>query len=114
MSYRFLLDENVEHEIGHRLANYGHNVEHVDFIAELGKGTNDHDIGEYSIEENRIILTYDDDFALKIDENQYRGVLYIPDVTRSVETIADSVHHISKLYPQDELQGFEYVGDEWF
>ena len=42
MVYRLILDENVEHEVFHRLDNYGHDVEHVDFVPELGKGTADH------------------------------------------------------------------------
>ncbi len=41
MVYRLVLDETVEHEVYHRLDNYGHDVEHVDFVAELGKGTDD-------------------------------------------------------------------------
>lgn len=42
MVYRLILDENVEHEVLHRLENYGHDVEHVDFVPSLGKGTDDH------------------------------------------------------------------------
>jgi len=38
MAYRLLLDENVEHEVHHRLENLGHDVEHVEFAGELGKG----------------------------------------------------------------------------
>ena len=44
MAYRLILDENVEHEVFHRLENYGHDVEHVDFVPDLGKGTADHPI----------------------------------------------------------------------
>ncbi|SDX34769.1 hypothetical protein SAMN05443574_1349 [Haloarcula vallismortis] len=39
MAYRLVLDENVEHEVLHRLENYGHDAENVDFVPELGKGT---------------------------------------------------------------------------
>jgi hypothetical protein len=39
MVYRLILDENVEHEVLHRLENYGHDVEHIDFSTELRKGT---------------------------------------------------------------------------
>jgi hypothetical protein len=38
MAYRLILDENVERDVFHRLENYGHDVEHVDFVPELGKG----------------------------------------------------------------------------
>jgi hypothetical protein len=48
VAYRLLLDENIEHELFHRLENYGHDVEHVDFVPELGKGTDDHPVVAYS------------------------------------------------------------------
>jgi len=43
MVYRLILDENVEHE---RLENYGYDVEHIDYAAELGRGpTTDQSLG---------------------------------------------------------------------
>ena len=74
MVYRLILDENVEHDVLHRLDNYGHDVEHVDFVPSLGKGTKDHPIAQYSLETDRLIVTYDDDFVLEIDEDDYRAV----------------------------------------
>jgi predicted nuclease with TOPRIM domain len=82
MAYRLILDENVEHEVLHRLENYGHDVEHVDFVLEVGEGL-------------------------------YRAVLYVGDATLSVEQVADIIHAVSQNYPQAELQGLEYVGEEW-
>jgi predicted nuclease of predicted toxin-antitoxin system len=114
MAYRLVLDENVEHEVFHRLENYGHDVEHVDFVAELGKGTADHPLARYSLDTDRVIVTYDDDFVLKMDEGMYRAVLYFDDATLSVEQVADVIHTVSQNYPQAELQGLEYVGEEWF
>jgi predicted nuclease of predicted toxin-antitoxin system len=113
MRYRLLLDENVEHEVFHRLRNYGHDVEHVDFISELGKGTDDHPIAQYSRETDRIIVTYDDDFVLEIDEAEYRGVFYVTDSAISVKRVADIVHAVSQEYPQSEIHGLEYLGDSW-
>ena len=113
MVYRLILDENVEHEVCHRLANYGHDVEHVDFVAQLGKGTADHPIAKYSLDTDRVIVTYDDDFVLEVDEGTYRAVLYFGDATLSVEQVADIIHAVSQNYPQAELQGLEYVGEEW-
>jgi predicted nuclease of predicted toxin-antitoxin system len=113
MAYRLILDENVEHEVLHRLENYGHDVEHVDFVAELGKGTADHPLARYSLDTDRVIVTYDDDFVLEMDEGLYRAVLYFDDATLSVEQVADVIHTVSQNYPQAELQGLEYVGEEW-
>lgn len=113
MVYRLVLDENVEHEVLHRLENYGHDVEHVDFVPELGKGTSDHPIARYSRDNDRVIVTYDDDFVLEVDEGTFRAVLFLDDATLSVEQVADIVHAVSQHYPQAELRGLEYVGTEW-
>lgn len=111
--YRLILDENVEHETFHRLQNYGHDVKHVDFVPELGKGTADYPIAQYSDKTDRVIVTYDDDFVLEVDEEMFRAVLYFDDAALSVEQVADIIHAISQHYPQAELQGLEYVGKEW-
>jgi hypothetical protein len=113
MTYRLILDENIEHEVYHRLDNYGHDVEHVDFVSALGKGTGDYPIAQYSRETHRIVVTYDDDFALKLSDNNYYGAFYIHDETLAVKTVADIIHTISKHYPHAEVSGLEYVGDEW-
>ena len=113
MPYRLVLDENVEHEIGFRLEHYGHDVEHVDFIPDLGKGTSDERIAEYSLSTDRLILTYDDDFVLEFDESAYRGVRYIPDLTMQPSDVADIVHRMSKHYPQSAVTGLERVSTEW-
>ncbi|MEF8773967.1 MAG: DUF5615 family PIN-like protein [Halobacteriales archaeon] len=113
MAYRLILDETVEHEVFHRLENYGHDVEHVDFVSKLGKGAADHPIARYSLETDRAIVTYDDDFVLEMDEEAYRAVLYFDDATLSVEQVADVIHRVSRTYPQAELQGLEYVGEAW-
>lgn len=88
-------------------------MEHVDFLPSLGKGTDDVSIAEYSLEADRLIVTYDDDFVLKIDEQNYRAVLYINGVSLSVKTVADIVHSVSEHYPQEEIQGLVYLGSEW-
>lgn len=113
MAYRLLLDENVEHEVLHRLENYGHDVEHVDFVSELGKGTDDYPIAQYSHDTDRVIVTYDDDFVLEVDEADYRAVLYIHDARISVKHVADIVQAVSNQYPQDEIHGLEYIDEEW-
>lgn len=113
MPYRLVLDENVEHDVYHRLENYGHDVEHVDFVPKLGKGADDDPIAQYSLDTDRVILTYDDDFVIEIDEEEYVAVLYVGDATLSVKQVADIVHSVSQSYPQEELDGVEFVGDAW-
>ena len=45
---RLLLDENLEHEVYHRLVNFGHNVVHVEVSDGLAKGLSDPDIAAAS------------------------------------------------------------------
>ena len=113
MVYRLLLDENVEHEVGHRLENYGHDIEHTDFIPELGKGTDDFSLAKYARETDRILLTYDDDFVLKLSPNEVDTIFYISDASLQTDTVADIVDTVSKHYPQEEIEGVEYIGAEW-
>jgi len=113
MAYRLILDEHVEHEVVHRLENYGHDVQHVDFVPELGKGTADHPIARYARDTDRVIVTYDDDFVLEVDEQTYGAVLYFADATLSVGQVADIIHAVSRTYPQAELRGLEYIGEDW-
>jgi predicted nuclease of predicted toxin-antitoxin system len=75
VAYRLILDENAEHEVFHRLANYGHDVEHVGFVPDLGKGIADRPIARYSLDTDRVIVTYDDDFVPDMDEGTFRAVL---------------------------------------
>lgn len=113
MTYRLILDENVEHEVLHRLENYGHDVKHVDSVSALGKGTDDNPIAQYSLDTDRVIVTYDDDFVLEIDKTEYRAVLYFSDATLPAKQVADVIHTVSQQYPQEEVSGLEYVGERW-
>ena len=113
MAYRLVLDENVEHDVLHRLENYGHDVEHVDSVPSLGKGAGDYPIARYSLDTDRVVVTHDDDFVLEVDEEDHRAVPYLNDVTLSATQVSDIVHAVSRQYPQEELRGLEYVGADW-
>ena len=112
MSYRLLVDENVEYRIVHKLRNYGHEVQHVNDLTAFGKGSSDRELGQYSKSDDRLILTYDDDFILELDPTAYRAALYVSDVTTPARKIAAAVHRMSKQYPQEEISGVVYV-DDW-
>ena len=113
MTYRLVCDENVEHEVMFRLENYGHDVEHVDFVSKLGKGVTDDQIAQHSLREERLIVTYDDDFVLDFEPADYQAVLYLPDLSLSPSTIADAIHAMSTYYDQSAISGVEPVSSEW-
>lgn len=113
MSFRLLADENVDHRVVHRLRHYGHDVEHVDFVPDLGKGIGDRRIARYSLDEDRLILSSDDDFLADVDEDQYRGLLFIEDETLDPEAVAEIVHSISELVDHERIEGIFYVSLDW-
>lgn len=110
---RFLLDENLEHEIFHRLQNHDHEVIHVDLSDELSKGDADDDLVRFSSEREFVIVTYDDDFRDDFSEDEYHAALFLPDQTLSAKRIADALHDISTYYQHSDLQGFMTVGKSW-
>ena len=110
MGYRILSDENIEHSVLHRLENAGHDVEHVDFI---GKGASDTTLGQYALCEDRIIVTYDDDFAVDVGESDYKAVLLFKDQTMSATEIAQIIQEMAAVYPHEEVDGLRKAGREW-
>lgn len=112
-SYRLLLDEGIEDEVTNRLPAQGHDVEHVDSVTGLGKGSTDEDVGVYSIETDRFVVTYDDDFVLKFDPADYRAVLYSDDASMPTEQVAAIIDAMSAHYPPHEVDGIVEMGREW-
>lgn len=112
-TYRLLLDEGVEDEVTRRLAAMGHDVEHVASVSRLGKGSTDADVGVYSIETDRFVVTYDDDVVLELEPTDYRAVLYFDDASTSAEQVAAIVDAMSELYPPDEFEGLVGMGRDW-
>lgn len=95
------------------MEHFGHDVEHVDFVGALGKGATDLAIAQYSLDTDRVIVTYDDDFVLEVPESSYRATLYVSDATLSIPQVADVVHNVSEYYPGEDLTGLVYVGSAW-
>lgn len=111
--YRLLADENVDYWLVYRLEHYGHDVEHVDRVPELGKGSDDGEIAAYSIENDRLIHTSDDDFLCEFGPEEYHGLLFIEDETLSSTTIADVAHAISEYVEQADIDDVLYVNTNW-
>jgi hypothetical protein len=113
MAVQFLLDENVEHEVLHRLEKRNYAAEHVEFHPELGKGTDDTPIAEFSTQDEWIIVTYDPDFVKEHDPSDYYGTIYFEDATLSAKSVADILHTMASHYPESAFRGLEYGSTEW-
>lgn len=103
----------IDHRIVHRLEHYGHDIEHVEYVSELGKGTDDEDIAAYSLDTDRLILTYDDDFLREFDASDYRGLLFIENDTLTSETVSDIVHTMSEHIDHEQADNVLYVSTNW-
>lgn len=112
-SYRLLLDESVEHELIGRPADAGHDVEHVDFVQELGKGAADPAIGRYSLDHDRFVVTYDEDFVTELGDSDHRATLFVEDATMVPGDVARAIATMAEHYPPDEIRGVVVVGREW-
>jgi predicted nuclease of predicted toxin-antitoxin system len=110
MSYRLLLDENVERSVATRLADDGHDVERVADVPELGKGTSDEQIAAYADENGRVLLTYDDDF---VTTEFGTPVCYVPDETVPGPELTAILRALDDHYPQSELDGVVYLSTDW-
>jgi predicted nuclease of predicted toxin-antitoxin system len=113
MTVALLLDEHIEHEVYHRLQGYGYRVEHVHFHSDLHRGDSDTTLAEYSLEHERVLVTYDDDFEANHDESDYYGVLFFSDDEWSASEVTETVHSILDLYDESSLQQLNVVGREW-
>ncbi|PSP78919.1 hypothetical protein BRC81_05435 [Halobacteriales archaeon QS_1_68_20] len=95
MQLRLLLDENIEADLGRKLAREGHDVERVVELGSLGPETDDSNVRRYARETDRIIVTYDDHFA--DPEDDHAGVFYCPnqqlttfEIFRIITTVTDT------------------------
>jgi len=113
VGYRLLLDENVENEATDRLTDAGHDVEHVDTVPELGKGTADEQLARYSLETGRTIVTYDDDFVAHYSPDAYHSVLFFADESISVTELVAIIDAMAAVYPHEEVDGLQKAGRGW-
>ena len=111
MGYRLLLDENIEREVGDRLTALGHDVERVETVDSLGRGTPDETLAGYSRREERAILTHDDDFVAA--GHDVYVVLFVADESMTAADLATVVGRMADIYPYEELNGVQQVGREW-
>jgi predicted nuclease of predicted toxin-antitoxin system len=111
VGYRLLLDENVDREVGDRLAALGHDVERVGDVDELGAGAPDEALARYSADDERAILTHDDDFVTTA--HGAHAVLFVADESMAAEDVATVLDRMADVYPYEQIEGIQQVGREW-
>lgn len=113
MGYRLLLDENVEREVYARLAAGDHDVRHIDDVQSLEKGASDEAVAAYSLETDRTIVTYDDDFVDGVPSDTFRAVLFFEDDTMPARSVARIVDAMAEAYPHEAVDGVQKAGKAW-
>lgn len=111
MAYRIICDEHIEQQIVTYLEREGHDAIHVETALSLS--ADDTDIAAYAREENRVVLTNDDDF---LDTNEFPEitVLYYPDNEFPEYELAALVTELITYYPtQADLPRVVFVTEEY-
>ena len=108
MPLRFLVDENIPGNVIVSLRKSGHDVKAV------SKGSSDPHIASTSIKEDRVILTFDSDFAniLAYPPDIYPGIIFLRIEPPSIELILKSLDHIINHFPANaDFKGRLIVGE---
>jgi len=77
----------------------------------LEPGVSDEQVAERAEEENRLVLTHDDDSIEEVNMS-VAGVLLQVDQSLSAKEVGDIVHEIPEYIEQDEVR-LEYVSRNW-
>ena len=113
MRLRFLLDEDTERDLAHKLRHAGHDVERVVEVDELGTGAPDDEVRSYSRQTNRIVVTHDDDHVA-VGSNEHRGVFYCPNQRLSSYALFQIIQQIANQYQSpDEITPVVYLTEAW-
>ena len=99
MGYRIVADEHVELPTRRYLRKLGHDVEWIGDVRELGLSSSDEEIAAYSLAEDRLVLTQDDDFFLELDLSDRAGILFQRDQSLSAREV-DVARQASVHAPQ--------------
>lgn len=105
---RIVADENVADAIVNAIDSAGHDVELVRDTYETGAA--DPDIEARANDDNRAVLTHDDDF-LGLDA-PHAPVLFVPDDEPSVRRVVAAINRLAE-YGIDLTDGEFFVPDGW-
>jgi predicted nuclease of predicted toxin-antitoxin system len=101
---RFHLDENIDPSIADGLRKRGVDVTTAADAQLVGSDDRDH--LSFSVAENRIIVTHDDDFLkLAARGEPHAGIAYCRSQTRSIGEIVEYLAMMSECLTPDEMNG---------
>lgn len=108
-SIRFHLDENVNPVIALALRRYGIDVT-TTVEANLRSSSDERQLA-YALQENRVIVTHDDDFLrLTAVTINHPGIAYCHKEARTIGEIISALRLIYEVLTPDEIQGrVEYL-----
>jgi predicted nuclease of predicted toxin-antitoxin system len=113
MQVSFLLDENIAAPLADKLDKSGHDVERVVNVRALGEGVDDTTIRRYAVQENRLIVTSDDDFV-RLSADSHRGVFYVPDQSLPPHELYHIIQRVIEAFPSREaMDTVTYVTTDW-
>lgn len=114
MSFRFLLDEQVDPQVGKHLERERHDAAHVRATEELGAGSDDADVAAHAARVDQHVLTNDDDFYEHLS-SALPTVFFYPDQRLQPHEIAAIVGEIERQYPDGDFEGRRvvFVVDGW-
>jgi len=102
VALRFLLDENVDPEVGALLKRDGHDAVHVQEVDDLGKQSHDHEVAAHARRSNRYVLTRDDDFYGELDDD-LPTLFFAPDQRLPPHRIVAIVAAIIEQFDRDGI-----------
>jgi len=113
MRVSFLLDENIAAPLADKLDKTGHDVERVVDVSELGKGVDDTTIRQYAVQDDRLIITSDDDFV-QMPADSHSGVFYVPDQSLPLHELYNIIQRIIEAFPSREATDtVTYITTDW-
>lgn len=111
MAYRIICDEHVDQQIVTYLERDDHDAVHVETALSLS--ADDADIAASAREEDRVVLTNDEDF---LDTNEFPGItlLYYPDNELPEYELATMITELTRYYPtQADLPREVFVTEDY-
>ncbi len=116
MTFRLLLDEMTEASLADYLEKLGHDVERVVEVSDLGGGSDDDEIVRYAEREDRLLVTYDDDFLVDQEALSKVGVLYQPDDRTAPFETANIIDAVDGYVDQQQIvehDGAFHLTENW-